>query len=330
MTLATSTASKNKHSASASFAGYLFQIERLIFWLSISDVELVALETEDDVVAKLKGISPIKILEQAKHSVTSRVPYSDTSVDLWKTLSIWAKSALASTSDLDTITFSLITNKRLPSNRLIKKLVESKNNAEIFDLCFEKLISIASTCRGKVKPFAQEVLKCDRDVLKAMVRRIEIISEETATDIKNLKQHVRSNLGISDRLPFDYMYQEILGLVVHQIIQTWKKNEPFQFSREVVLRRVNESIALYQKKSFIERTIDLLPLSRVEVERNKGKLFVEQLKAIHCDDEEIIKAINEFMRSDIEKSRYAEEGEVLEYHFEQYYMDLKEHWQSVG
>jgi hypothetical protein len=321
---------KNKHSASGSFAGYLFQIERLLFWLSISDVEIVALETEDDIVANLKGSTTNKILEQAKNSTGSKVPYSDLSVDLWKTLSIWVAGVSSGKIDLDKSSFSLVSNKKLPSSRLIKQLVDAKDDATKLNSLLDILVDKAKNNKAEtLKPFCEVILGVDKKLLSQVVSKVSIISPETATDIRSLKQHVRSNFGISDKLPFDYMYNDLLGFVVNHVIQVWKKNQTLEISRELMLRRVSELIASYHGKSFIERTVDLLPLSNDEVERNRGKLFVEQLREIKCDEEDIIKAINDFLRASIEKLRYAEDGEILDSHFQRYYEDLKEHWQSI-
>jgi hypothetical protein len=289
---------KNKHSASGSFAGYLFQIERLLFWLSISDVELVALETEDDIVAKLRGSSTNKILEQAKNSITGKVPYSDSSVDLWKTLSIWVGGVASGKIDLNECSFSLVSNKKLPSGRLIKELVEAKGDAARFDKLLDTLIEKGKNSKSKIlKPFCEAVLAVDKKLLSQVVSKVSIANPETTTEIRSLKHHVRINFAISDKLPFDYIYTDLLGFIVNHIIQIWKKNQTLEISREVMLRKVSDLIASYHGKTFIERTVDLLPLSNDEVERNRGKLFVEQLREIKSDEEDIINAINDFLRA---------------------------------
>ncbi|MEO3402538.1 DUF3732 domain-containing protein [Mucilaginibacter sp. CAU 1740] len=89
----------NLHSADGSILGFLYQIERALVWLSSSDIEtFVGVEVDDDITVKLiDGDDITNIYEQAKHSQTSRIPYSDRSVDLWKTLSIWVEAAVSAT-----------------------------------------------------------------------------------------------------------------------------------------------------------------------------------------------------------------------------------------
>ncbi|MFD2144948.1 ABC-three component system protein [Mucilaginibacter antarcticus] len=84
------------------------------------------------------------------------------------------------------------------------------------------------------------------------------------------------------------------------------------------------------KKSFYEQTVDSLPIDLQDVENNKGKVYVEQLHKIGCDEEEVIEAIHDFIRAASERSRLAEDGEISKQKFELYYDDLLNYWKSIS
>ncbi len=318
--------SNNVHSASGPFAGYLFQIERVLYWLSQSDVEIVALETEDDIVASFKGTRDAeKILEQAKHSISEKVPLSDSSLELWKTLSIWVER----NDDTSKVYYSLVTNKPLPSNRLIKRIVASKNDQAEFKKLINALLEIGKVARKTIKPFANKVLACPFDRLADIFGRVELYFPDNVENTKDIKKFVRSNLGIGNDLPIDLIYRELLGYLTELIITKWRNGETFTLERETILGESNKITARYVSKTFVEKTIDLLPVDKEDIEKHKCNRFVEQLIAIGCDETEIIDAIGHYLRSKAEKSRYAFECNILESKFTEYYRDLKENWTAI-
>lgn len=188
----------SQHSATGSFAGYLYQIERVLFWISKSDICLVGLETEDDIVAHFSGQSdPGKILEQAKHSISSNVPFSDKSVDLWKTLSIWISNELDPNYDHHNDSYSLVSNKTLPTNRLIYKIVTNKNK-EVFGQYVDELLAIAREPSKGIKPYADILYSCPRNTLESILKKIEIDNGEEVKNTKRLKEFLKANLSIGN------------------------------------------------------------------------------------------------------------------------------------
>ena len=82
------TMPKRSHAAPGPSAGYGYQIERALYWLSHSPAgAAVGIETDDDVAVRNGTTS---LLEQDKHSIAAGAePFGDRSKDLWNTLNIW-------------------------------------------------------------------------------------------------------------------------------------------------------------------------------------------------------------------------------------------------
>jgi hypothetical protein len=104
------------HSAAQSAAGYLYQArlalaECLRYAYSDSGVE-VAIERLDDVSFEKDG-APLELL-QTKHHIKKSGDLSDGSVDLWKTLRVWAKAVSEDPSLPGRTRFALITTAKAP------------------------------------------------------------------------------------------------------------------------------------------------------------------------------------------------------------------------
>ena len=330
----TESTSNSIHSASGPFLGYLVQLVTVLHWLSMGNVHFVGLETEDDVVASILNDNSdhLNILEQVKNSTTGNAPYSNKSIDLWKTLAIWVTRITEGKVHLDSTTFNLVCNVTLPTSRLIKKIVDLRidsNYEDQFEVLFQQLLSIAKKPSKSIKDYCSLVSQCPEETLRMILKRIRISYSDKDITEKQNREFVRVNLGISDTLPMDFIYNDLRGFLLYQVITQWRMGKEFYIERETLLRYSNILIAQHTSKTFYERTIDLLPLSKHEVDRNKGKLYVEQLRATGADEEDTFEAINDYLRASIEKGRYAKDGNLTNTDFELYYEDLRRHWLIV-
>src|SRR5688572_8339439 len=95
--------------ASGPAAGFLYQFERALAWLSRSGpTGRVGIETTDDVVYEGEDRS---VQEQDKHGLDAGgTAFGDTSVDLWKTLANWCR-AIDSGTVSGNFELHLVTNK---------------------------------------------------------------------------------------------------------------------------------------------------------------------------------------------------------------------------
>ena len=105
------------HSAAQSAADYMYQarlalLEALRYAYSDSGIE-IAVEKLDDVSFEKDG-SALELL-QAKHHLKKSGDLTDSSVDLWKTLRVWAEASKADPSLPGRTRFALVTTAQAPS-----------------------------------------------------------------------------------------------------------------------------------------------------------------------------------------------------------------------
>lgn len=332
--------SNNLHSADGSILGFLYQIQRALIWLSSSDIEaLVGVEVDDDITVQLIDGADIKIIyEQAKHSQTSKIPYADSSIDLWKTISIWIEAVNSGRIDASKAVFSFLTNKKLPSARLVIKLSKAttiseenikEKNGPIIALA-NQLKQRAAKLPKSLAKYGQIVQDCPIDRLVRIIDKMTVLDSTYTHNVKQEKTALKNNLSLAEDIPFDYIYQGLFGFVSDCLIVQWKNRKPGWISVKAFNNQYAELLASFKKKSFFEKTVDSLPVSSTDIIKNKGKMYVNQLKNIGCTEEEIIEAIHDFVRAASERSRFAQDGEIPKQKFDMYFDDLVSYWVSIS
>lgn len=324
---------KNLHAADGSLLGFFYQIEQVILWLSKLDSEaVVGIEVDDDIVVQLEEGNEIKkIYEQAKHSLKKLPPFSDKSEDLWKTLSIWVSNVINGVVDPDKAIFSPLSNKIIPKSRLIYLLHEASfQQADKMSEAYKRLIETAQKLRKGLKTFGEIILGCPEETLKRVINSIQIIEPTYEHSQSNYKRVLMNNLSMADELPFDEIINHLFGFVALQLIDNWRNRKESWIPVKAFNTQYNEQIAAYHRKPFIERTEDSLPVSKAEIERNRGKVYVEQLRAIDFPENELLEAMHDYFRATTERNRFAKDYEISREKFEQYYKDLQLKWQAIS
>ncbi|MCC6584559.1 MAG: hypothetical protein IT271_12720 [Chitinophagales bacterium] len=326
-------AKNNVHSADGSFLGFLFQIERVMLWLSEGgERKIVGIETDDDIVVQIQsGVDIDIIYEQAKNAQGGNIPFSDQSEDLWKTLSIWVKAVEEDRININNAIFSAITNKKLPASRLLLKLSKAKkeNNAEMLKV-IKELKGTALKLSKDNKKYGSVITNCEEQTLINIVDKIVVLDGSFHHDHNAFKKQLKANLSIGDKLPFDHIYNGLFGSVISKIINCWRNREEAWINVESFNNLYNELVAEFLKKSFVEQATSFIPVKKSEIEQNRKSLYVEQLNSINCNEQEILEAIHDYLRCQSEKSRYAKEFEVPESKFLEYYDDLTQHWKNIS
>jgi hypothetical protein len=323
----------NLTSADGSFLGYLFQIERVMLWLSeLDETAVVGVEVADDIVVQLKeGLEIKEIYEQAKHTIGKSAPYSDKSEDLWKTLSIWINLVTKGGIDAKTSKFSLLSNRPIPSTRFAAKLDKASfEDSTNLEQCCNELLVNASKLNTKLKVYGDTVINCPIEILKQIVSNIVIIDPTYNHDKQEYYKKLKSNLHLSDDMPIDDIAEKLFGFVAMYLIGNWREKKEAWISVKVFNQQFTQLVAEYKSKPFFERAAESLPVSKSEIQKNKGKPFVAQLKLIECDADEILESIHDYQRALTERDRFAKDGEISSEKFDHYFEDLLQNWKTIS
>lgn len=316
------------HDAQGQMLGYLFQIERAVFWLSdLKSGGLVGVECGDDIVIKKSSGSDNSYYEQDKSSISKKIPFSDLSEDLWKTLGIWLDKVKHEALIIDSCHFFMVSNKKIPTGRLVWKLSAAENDLDL-NSSLLKLREIGSKHKGKLLPIINKVLSYTDSELKDLIKQIKVYDSSSSKN-NMFKEGIRNNMKISKDIPFDNIYQNFLGWAFDKIVSCWSNKDEAWLEVDSFVSLSNRLITQYSNRPFIEKTIENLPISKGEVRKYETESFVKQLERINAEEDEKIIAINDYLRASSEKTRFAKEANITLQDWRQFEQNLIDRWDMI-
>ncbi|RZK27227.1 MAG: hypothetical protein EOO43_00285 [Flavobacterium sp.] len=303
-------------SAAGQALGYLYQFERAIFWLSRSDIDFVSIETDDDVVSQLKSGQEInRIYEQDKSVTGNGNPFSNANVNLWKTFSIWL--AIQKRVPKEKARFVLSTNKRVSTTGTISKLHKAnytsnyKTDNKILEGFYNDLYESGQKLKGKAKEYYDNIVATySREEFINLLSKIILSTDEFYPDRNKFKEEIKNNLRIGSEVPFNSVYEKIFGWLVNDIIGKWAKGEEGTIKSEKLIDIKDVYIKESLERPFLEQAVSAIPVFDFERTEQLDKIFIKQLTLIESDDDEIVDAIDHFLRASKERDRWAENGTI--------------------
>lgn len=325
--------------ASGSASGYIYQFEKALLTLSSlqNSKDFVSIESVDDVAAHdEKGF--VLMTFQAKHSILSTgTTFEDTSKALWRTLEIWTQKIDNKTFNDKTV-FVCSTNKKLSDDSLLSKI--KKENFSNVLLLINNLLTTQKTklLTAKKGTHIQKIIDYIEFVLSSQ-SSFEIIKNNIIIeDEENAKEKFFSELHLGNDNYTDIsrnaIYEEFYGWISLRAKSKWLNSDLANFSKNDFDRKhyqitTNSSImnAVFRTKKLLG-AIDEHLISKVRQE-----VFVTQLEDIKrnkgAKERIILKAIHDFIYSDVEIKHIIVKGDYTEYDFEVFVEQCKIHWQEL-
>jgi hypothetical protein len=308
-------------------AGYLFQPERALFWLAKSrSGAKVGIETEDDIVLQAKYSDEFSIREQDKHSISSNIPFGDHSKDLWNTLYIWLNAIFTNEVDPLKTKFYLVTNKKVEDG-IAKSLSSAKHSVEIAE-CIELIRKENVTVPKGISEYASKVCQFSDTTLALLIENIEL--SDASSDSLDILE-IKSLLHIPDDMPFDEIYNSLLGWVHYCAISLWRINQPAWLTRDSFDVYYQKLVSRYKIKSFMETAKSLLPISESERAAQYNKTFVRQLYllALEKEDDLLIDCIDDFLRCISERTKLSVKGNITKEEIALFDQNLVDRWKLI-
>ncbi len=106
----------DRHTAAGPAAGFAYQFERALNWLSQQNAGAsIGIETADDI--EVRDSDATSVLEQDKFSVRREYPAVQRSIQgLWNTLAIWVEAIDSGELSIDSTSFLMVTNNTVPDS----------------------------------------------------------------------------------------------------------------------------------------------------------------------------------------------------------------------
>ncbi len=313
--------SKTDHSASASAAGILFQVERALLHLAsaTSDTAVVGVETLDDVVV-MEG-DRLAIREQDKHSVgAGRLTERDP--NLWKTLAIWLDDGRIADR-------CLLATNRTVSSEFLKELMRSPSERQRPVPLLKRLEAIAKrgSSEAGIQQTIDRVMSATRSQLRQLIGSVQIVSVNT--DAGTVREDVCVRLGVPTSVDRHALFRNLMGWIVTRLLSDWREARPARIARTEVVNQCRAIEAAIAKQRILPQPAAQVLVSASARAAARTKRFTHHLSLVAAGDDDVAQAIDHFIRFNIEKHRLTRVGEVPEGEWTSRSDRLRERWSNI-
>lgn len=285
---------------------------------------MVAVEHLDDVAVLRDG--KLIIAEQDKNtSNPSARVLSDRSRALWRTLQIWLQ--LRETSEgRNCRRHLLFVNqwRATPLATLLKdRVTRSTPTATIVAALRD---AGAKSRNAKIDLVIADVLTRDDDALTALVEAIEIVEADAPTAARSV---VANGLALHPQADADVIIEGLLGWLTTRVRTDWSNGHTALISRQEVLLQSHALQDLQKKSRFLPRPSREVAVSENDRERALARNFVGHLGLIAADHEDVVQAIDHFLKFSAEKYRLVKGGDVPLTEWSDRSSRLQERWRNI-
>lgn len=318
--------SSHDNTVAAQAAGYILQLDRALHHLALaasSDLA-VAVEHVDDVVTMRDG--KVVLVEQDKSSSQPTAQLlANRSRAFWRTLQIWLRHREGPDGHFVKRRLFFVNQwVSSPIALLLKK--QAKREIEATEVVKVMRDVGAKRSRSKAQALIDDVLSRSDEDLAALVETIEIVeAEDPASERANLA----NGLGLNPRADADDILNGLLGWLTTKLRTEWSEGRPGVITRKEVL---TQSYALQEKQAkrrFLPRPSAEILISEEDREGALARNFVEHLGRISAENEDVVQAVDHFLKFSIEKHRLVRAGDVPVAEWGNRSNRLRERWGNV-
>jgi hypothetical protein len=316
----------HNNTAPAQAAGYILQLDRALHHLALaaSGEIVVAVEHVDDVAVMQDG--KVILVEQDKSSSRPTVQLlANRSWAFWRTLQIWLDHCEG--SDGQYVKRRLFFVNRWVSSPIAMLLKElTKHTIEVVDVVNSMREIGSKRSKSKIQKIIDDVLSRSDEDLAALVNTIEIVE---AGDPVSERAKLANGLGLDPRADTDDILDGLLGWLTTKVRTDWSEGRPALVTRKQILIQSHALQDKQAKSRFLPRpSADIV----VSDEARKGALarnFVEHLGRISAEREDVVQAVDHFLKFSIEKHRLVRAGDVPDAEWRNRSNRLRERWDNL-
>ena len=316
------------HSAAQSAAGYMYQarlalLEALRYAYSDSGIE-IAVEKLDDVSFEKDGTA--FGLLQTKHHLKKAGDLTDTSVDLWKTLRVWAETSKADPSLPGRTRLALVTTAQAPTGSAASFLrpadAGDRNPTKAEDILMKAGAASKNTSLTKA---ITAFMVLTPEMRSALVAAIEVFDH--APLIADIESLIEERLRmIAPRGKVALAREQLEGWWWPRICAALQAETPGTISVLQVEQKLDDI------RDSLKR--DALPFDMEDVEPPQEELdsldemrFVQQLRTIGIGADRLQFAKRDFYRASTQRSQWARQNLLFDGEVGRFDRTLIEEWQ---
>lgn len=319
---------ENVHTAAQSVAGYLYQarlalVEALRYAYVDSGIE-IAVEKFDDVSFEKDG-SALELL-QTKHHLKKSGDLTNNSVDLWKTLRVWAAAAKADPSLPGRTRFALVTTAQAPTGSAASHLRPADAGSR--DPARAQGILLAAGDASKNTALAKAIAAFKAltpEMRNALVAAIEII--DGAPLIGDMESLLEERLRmIAPRGKAKLAREQLEGWWWPRLCATLQAETPGTIPVLEVEQKLDD-IRDSLKRDALPFDMEHVDPPREELDTLDEMRFVRQLQSIGIGASRLQYAKRDFYRASAQRSNWARQNLLFDDEVGRFDKTLIEEWQ---
>lgn len=318
------------NTAAPQAAGYILQLERALHHLAHAGVgAVIAVEHLDDVVVLKDGKAVVQEQDKSTATPSARL-LSDRSKAIWRTLEIWLlQQETPEAIACERYLFFVNRPVETAISTLLKKrkLGEASAAQVLVALRAEGTAPSKKTTKvTQAQALIDRVLQRSDDELLDLIGRIEIVE---AGDPAEDRAAMANGLGLSPRANAEDILDGLLGWLTRLVREEWNAGRPGMVSRAAILLQKDALQARQARSRLLPRAASDVRVSDADRAGALSRTFVEHLGRIEAQDEDVVDAVDHFLKFNAEKHRLVIEGEVADGEWRDRGDRLRTRWQYL-
>jgi hypothetical protein len=315
-----------KHTAPGQAAGYLFQPERALVCLAKAPSGAqIGVETDDDIAQQVLGATVER--QQLKHTVSGKIPFDDHSLDLWKTLLIWLDAAAANEFDPNACDLLLVTNAELP-DCFLRRLIDCNGGPKKIKACLTDFLT--STFPASVSDYVSRLKAHDPKLLIRVLARIKCADGRASPIGQPMRRKIASDLTLPDEVEHDVVIDAMLGWIHSVVLELWRAGRPAWIRKSAFATQLHRILRKLERYKTIGVPAHLINVPLRERRSQLNQMYVHQLRIVHAAERDVLNAIDDFYRCNIERLRLAQAGELTSEDWLDFEYRLKRYWELIS
>jgi len=318
------------HAVPQTAAGFLFQLERALYWLATSSAHSsVGVETDDDVA--ILQPTHLLVMEQDKLSeAETGHPFQDRSRGLWNTLLIWLEARRNGEERHRTAQLHMVTNRHVPDSALVKKLGKNVKSKKELKACVAALREIGKKPSDTMAKLMAAVCAYTDEEISSVVARSRLFDSSTSPHGTGLRDSIVDALHIPADQNADRIVQSLLGWIHEVLSSRWRMKQAGWIDREAFDLQLDGVLRAERAIRKRERAEVLVAVSDGERANARSRPFVERLIEVEADELDIRRAIDCYLRFAAERFRLAAEGDITVGEWDDFFHHLRERWEAIS
>lgn len=315
---------KKSTNAPGALLGFSLQTTRLLMRLLQADAgDVVCLEVFDDVGVERADGS--RLAEQSKSNQTYNA-LSDRAVDFWKTMANWVRAVSSGELDVATTHFEIFTAKPAsgPIANSFREATTAEQALKAIDLAQQTLLGDAQPLGETVAPHVREFFESDRTIATAVVTRFSYHSGQ-GDSIQELRVALMRKLVSEENC--DDVLRWALGWLKTQTDRLMEQGAPARIREDVFLGALLNYVRIHDRLTILRSVAGAVGVPSLRPEDDM-QTYVKQLRLIEEEDEDILAAVNDFLRAATDRTSWSAEGMIDEASLIKFCEELCRSWKN--